>query len=100
MKIICNSLYQHLIDPKYYEEVSFLDNDACEHQGEGYDLSEVEMAVMQPFYFNKEFLDKMPPPPLLPSKLILLLIICAPFMKMFESLTISPPPWSPVSILF
>ena len=59
MKIICNSLYQHLIDPKYYEEVSFLDNDACEHQGEGYDLSEVEMAVMQPFYFNKEFLDKM-----------------------------------------
>lgn len=60
MKIICNSLYQHLIDPKYYEEVSFLDNDACEHQGEEYDLSEVEMAVMQPFYFNKEFLDKMP----------------------------------------
>lgn len=60
MKIICNSLYKHLIDPSYYTDILFLDNEECDRQGEGYDLSEVEMAIMQPFYMNRQFFDRMP----------------------------------------
>ena len=60
MKIICNALYKHLIKEKYYKDILFLTNEECDRQAEGYDLSDVTMAVLQPFYVNKEFLDRMP----------------------------------------
>ncbi|MBO5057564.1 MAG: D-2-hydroxyacid dehydrogenase [Lachnospiraceae bacterium] len=60
MKIICNSLYRHLIKEEYYPDILFLSNEECDRQGDGYDLSEVEAAVLQPFYVNKAFLDRMP----------------------------------------
>lgn len=60
MKVICNSLYKYLIREEYYKDILFLDNEECDIQAEGYDLSDVEMAVLQPFYVNKAFLDRMP----------------------------------------
>lgn len=60
MKVICNALYRHLIDEEHQKEILFLTNEECDKNGEGYDLSEVEMAVLQPFYVNKGFLDRMP----------------------------------------
>lgn len=60
MKIICNSLYRHLIKEEYYSDILFLSNEECDRQAEGYDLSDVEAAVLQPFYVNKAFLDRMP----------------------------------------
>ena len=60
MKVICNSLYKHLIDKEHQEKMEFLTNEECDRNGEGHDLSKVEMAVLQPFYVNKTFLDQMP----------------------------------------
>lgn len=60
MKFICNSLYRHLIDEKYYPDMLFLTNEECDRNGEDYDLSEVEGCILQPFYINKNFLDRMP----------------------------------------
>lgn len=59
-KILVNSLYKHLIEEKYYKDILFLSNEECDNNGEGYDVSEVELAVMQPYYFNKTFMDRMP----------------------------------------
>ena len=59
-KILVNALYKHLIKEEYYPDILFLDNKQCDGAGDGSDLSEIEMAVMQPFYFNKTFMDKMP----------------------------------------
>ncbi len=59
-KILVNSLYKHLIEEKYYKDILFLSNEECDNHGEGYDVSEVELAVMQPYYFNKTFMDRMP----------------------------------------
>ena len=60
MKIICNSLYRHLISKEYYDDILFLSNEECDRQGGHHGLSGVEMAVLQPFYVNKAFLDRMP----------------------------------------
>lgn len=60
MKIICNSLYRHLIKEEYYSDILFLNNEECDRQAKEYDLSDVEAAVLQPFYVNKAFLDRMP----------------------------------------
>lgn len=60
MKVLCNSLYRNLIRKEYQEKIKFLSNEECDNNGERYDLSEVEMAVLQPFYVNKSFLDRMP----------------------------------------
>lgn len=60
MKILCNALYKHLLSEEAAKDILFLNDDQCDACGEGYDLSEIEMAIMQPFYFNKAFLDRMP----------------------------------------
>ena len=60
MKVICNSLYKHLIKEEYYKNILFLTNEECDVQAEQYDLTDVEMAILQPFYVNKAFLDRMP----------------------------------------
>lgn len=60
MKILCNALYKHLLVEEVARDILFLDDAQCEACGEGFDLSEIEMAIMQPFYFNKAFLDRMP----------------------------------------
>ena len=60
MKILVNSLYKHLIHEEYYKDILFLSNEECDKNGEGYDVSDIELAVMQPFYFNKTFMDRMP----------------------------------------
>lgn len=60
MKVICNALYKHLIKEEYYDKILFLTNEECDKNGEGYDLSDIEAAVLQPFYVNKPFLDRMP----------------------------------------
>ncbi len=59
-KILCNALYEHLLGEEYRDRILFLDNEACDRAGEGHDLSEIELAVMQPFYFNRRFLERMP----------------------------------------
>ena len=60
MRIICNDLYKHLIREEYYSDILFLTNEECENCAADYDLAGVEMAVLQPFYVQKEFLDRMP----------------------------------------
>lgn len=60
MKYICNQLYQHLIDEKYYDQILFLTNEECESLASGYNLEEVEGMIVQPFYANKKWMDKMP----------------------------------------
>ena len=60
MKFICNTLYKHLLDPSLEEQVLYLTNEQCDACAEGIDLSDVEGMIMQPFYVNKEFLDRMP----------------------------------------
>lgn len=60
MKILCNSLYKPLLSADISKEILFLDDEQCKSCGEGFDLSEIEMAIMQPFFFIKEFLDRMP----------------------------------------
>lgn len=60
MKMICNELYRPLIRREYYDEILFLTNEECDRNGEGRDLSGVEVAVLQPFYVNKAFLERMP----------------------------------------
>lgn len=60
MRIICNELYKHLIREEYYDDILFLTNEECSDYAQNYDLSEVEVAVLQPFYVQKEFLDRMP----------------------------------------
>ena len=60
MKFICNTLYKHLLDPSMEEQVLYLTNEQCDACAEGIDLSDVEGMIMQPFYVNKEFLDRMP----------------------------------------
>lgn len=70
-RIICNMLYRHLIREEYYADIRFLTNEECDRllgggEGSGIlshedcDLPEVEMAVLQPFYLKKPFLDKLP----------------------------------------
>lgn len=59
-KVLCNSLYKHLIKEEYYKDMLFLTNEECDANGEGYDLSDIEMAVMQPYYFNHDFMERMP----------------------------------------
>lgn len=59
-KILVNSLYKHLIREEYYNNILFLSNEECDNKGEGYDVSDIEMAVMQPYYFNKDFMNRMP----------------------------------------
>lgn len=60
MKYICNDLYRHLIDRKYDGQILYLTNEECNNYAEGYDLSQVEGMIAQPFYVNKQFLDRMP----------------------------------------
>lgn len=60
MKIICNDLYKPLIREEYYKDILFLSNEECGTLAREYDLSDVEMAVLQPFYVQKDFLDRMP----------------------------------------
>ena len=60
MKFICNTLYKHLLDPSLEEQVLYLTNEQCDACAEGIDLSDVEGMIMQPFYVNKAFLDRMP----------------------------------------
>lgn len=59
-KIICNALYRHLIKDEYYPAIRFVTNEECDHLFAGYDMAEVEMAILQPFYFRKPFLEKLP----------------------------------------
>lgn len=59
-KVLVNSLYKHLIKEDYYKDIVFLSNEECDKNGEGYDLSDVEIAVMQPYYFNHDFMERMP----------------------------------------
>lgn len=59
-KVLVNSLYKHLIDEKYYKDILFLSNEECDKNGVGYDVSDVEIAVMQPYYFNHDFMERMP----------------------------------------
>ncbi|MDO4269217.1 MAG: NAD(P)-dependent oxidoreductase, partial [Eubacteriales bacterium] len=60
MRFLCNALYRHLIKEEYYSDILFLNNEECDRQAEGYDLTGIEGAVLQPFYVNKKFLDRMP----------------------------------------
>ncbi|MFI3214812.1 MAG: D-2-hydroxyacid dehydrogenase, partial [Eubacteriales bacterium] len=60
MKFICNDLYRHLIDRAYDDKILYLSNEECDTCAEGYDLTEVEGMIAQPFYVNKAFLDRMP----------------------------------------
>ena len=59
-KFICNDLYKHLIDEAYYDQILFLSNEECDRNAEGRDLSEIEGCILQPFYINKSFLDRIP----------------------------------------
>lgn len=59
-KYICNTLYHHLIDRKYDDQILYLTNEECDRNGEGYDLSAIEGIIAQPFYINKAFLDRLP----------------------------------------
>lgn len=60
MEIICNSLYRPLLRTEYQRRICFLTNEECDNLAADYDLSDTRMAIMQPFYFNKLFLDRMP----------------------------------------
>lgn len=60
MKIICNSLYKPLIREEYQKNILFLNNEECDNAAANYNLDDVELAVFQPFYANKTFLDRMP----------------------------------------
>lgn len=60
MKYLCNELYRHLLPRTYDDRILYLSNEECEKCGEGYDLSEIEGMIAQPFYVNKAFLDRMP----------------------------------------
>lgn len=60
MKVICNSLYKPLIRQEYWKDIQFLNNEECDCAAENYNLEEVELAIFQPFYANKTFLDRMP----------------------------------------
>lgn len=59
-KFICNDLYKHLIDRKYYDQILFLSNEECDKNAGDRDLSGIEGCILQPFYINKSFLDRMP----------------------------------------
>jgi len=60
VKYLCNELYRHLIPGSLDDRILYLSNEECENCGRGYDLSEIEGMIGQPFYVNKPFLDRMP----------------------------------------
>lgn len=60
MKYLCNELYRHLLPRSLDDRILYLSNEECENCGRGYDLSEIEGMIGQPFYVNKAFLDRMP----------------------------------------
>lgn len=60
MKYLCNELYRHLLPGYLDDRILYLSNEECENCGRGYDLSEIEGMIGQPFYVNKAFLDRMP----------------------------------------